>query len=248
MSFLRWCGVVLVCLLSLSWSLGQSGLSGFEAANRLYEEGKYAEAVAAYEKLLASGQASEAVYFNLGNACFKSRQIGRAVAAYREAQRLNPRDPDVRANLQFARNQVQGPSAGTASWQRWLGRLSLNEWTVLASGLAWLWLGLVALAQWRPVWKLALRPYQIGALLATVAAGVCLGLACRERYFSRRAVVVVAEVTVRQGPLDESQPAFRAYDGAELEVLDHKDQWLQVSTDPRRFGWVRQDQVMVIPR
>ena len=49
MSFLRWCGVALVCLLSLSWSSGQSGLSGFEAANRLYEEGKYAEAVAAYD-------------------------------------------------------------------------------------------------------------------------------------------------------------------------------------------------------
>ena len=47
---------------------------------------------------------------NLGNAYFKSGQLGKAIAAYREAEQMSPRDPDVRANLRFARNQVQGPT------------------------------------------------------------------------------------------------------------------------------------------
>jgi tetratricopeptide (TPR) repeat protein len=107
--------------------------AAFDSANKLYEEGKFADAAAAYEKLAQSGETSAALYFNLGNAFFKSGQIGRAVAAYRTAQQITPRDPDLRANLQFARNQAQRPTLSPDRWQRWLGRLTLNEWTVLAA-------------------------------------------------------------------------------------------------------------------
>src|SRR5262249_51400407 len=99
----------------------------FDAANRLYEQGKFTDAAAAYQKLLQTGKTSPAVYFNLGNAYFKSGQMGRAVAAYRQAELITPRDPDVRANLQFARNQIQGPTISMPGWQRWLNKLSLNE-------------------------------------------------------------------------------------------------------------------------
>ncbi len=136
--------------------------AGFEAANKLYEEGKYADAAASYERLLKGGQVSAALYFNLGNAAFKSSQIGRAIAAYRQAQRLAPRDPDVRANLQFARNQVQGPTLPVGRWQRWLNRFTLNEWTVMAAAAAWLLFLLLALLQWRPALKATLRQGRAG--------------------------------------------------------------------------------------
>src|SRR3974390_2710102 len=109
--------------------LAPTGIANtFDGANRLYEEGKYTDAVRAYQTLVQSGTVSPALYFNFGNALFKSGQIGRAIAAYRQAALLTPRDPDVRANLQFARNQVQGPTLRAGRWERWLGRLSLNEW------------------------------------------------------------------------------------------------------------------------
>src|SRR5579864_8879588 len=106
----------------------QISSSAFDAANKLYAEGKFNEAAGAYEKLLQSGRESEAIYFNLGNALFKANKLGRAIAAYQQAERIAPRDPDVRANLQFARNQVQGPTLLPDKAARWLGKLSLNEW------------------------------------------------------------------------------------------------------------------------
>src|SRR5205823_6641015 len=75
--------------------------AAFEAANRFYFEGKFSEAATTYGILEQSGQKSAALYFNWGNALFKSGQIGRAIAAYRRAEALTPRDPDLRANLQF---------------------------------------------------------------------------------------------------------------------------------------------------
>ena len=83
--------------------------------------------------MIHSGTVSPAIYFNLGNAYFKAGQLGRAIAALREAEKLAPRDPDVRANLQFIRGRVQGPAAAASSWQQWFATLTINEWAVLTA-------------------------------------------------------------------------------------------------------------------
>jgi tetratricopeptide (TPR) repeat protein len=218
--------------------------SAFESANKLYEEGKYSEAATAYATLLQTGQTSAALYFNLGNAFFKSGQIGRSIAAYRLAGQMTPRDPDVRANLQFARNQTQGPTLSPGRWQRWLGRLTLNEWTGLAAGAAWLWFLLLALRQWRPGLRPALPGYVITAAIAAGLLCGCAAAALYETRLTRVAIVIAGDAEVRHGPLAESQTAFTAHDGAELQVLDQKDEWLQVSAGPRRMGWLRRDQAL----
>jgi hypothetical protein len=220
----------------------------FDSANRLYGQGKFTEAAAGYEKLLLSGQTSAALYFNLGNAWFKAGQIGRALAAYRNAEALAPRDPDIRANLQFARNQIQGPTLTPERWQTWLSRLTLNEWTLLAAGSLWLWLLLLSALQLRPAWKPALRGYVLP--LGIVAAVLCLSLAAAfyQARSARLAIMVAHDAVVHASPLEESQPAFTAHDGAEMRVLDQKDEWLQVTIDPRRLGWVHKDQVLVLPQ
>jgi len=225
----------------------QAALSdaAFESANKLYEEGKFAEAAAAYQKLAQSGQVSAALCFNLGNAWFKSGQIGRAIAAYREAQRITPRDPDLRANLQFARNQTPSPTLSPSRWQRWLGRLTLNEWSLLATGAVWLWLLLLAFLQWRPALKPLLRGYVVTLAVLVALLFVCVAAALREARFTRTAIVIAGEATVRYGPLAESPAAFTVHDGAELRVLDQKDEWLQVNAGPGRVGWLRRDQTLL---
>jgi cytochrome c-type biogenesis protein CcmH/NrfG len=225
-------------------SFAEDPTPSFDAANKLYEGGKFAEAAAAYEKLAQPGPASAAVYFNLGNALFKSGQIGRAIAAYHQAQRITPRDPDIRANLQFARNQVQGSTFVSGRAQRWLGKLSLNEWTTLACGALWLWLLLLACLQWRPALRPALRSSAVVLAIATCLLCAGLAAAWSETRSLRTAVVITQDASVHNGPFDESPNAFRLNDGAELRVLDEKENWLQVTADGRRIGWLRRDKVL----
>jgi tetratricopeptide (TPR) repeat protein len=222
--------------------------AAFDSANKLYEEGKFAEAASAYDTLAKSGQYSAALYFNLGNAFFKSGQIGRAIAAYRQAEQLTPRDPDLRANLQFARNQTPSPTLLPTRWQRWLGRLTLNEWTLLAAAALWLWLLVLAVRQWRPALNPVLRLYVLTLAILAGLLCACAAASLRETRFTRTAIVITREAAVRYGPLAESPTAFTVHDGAELRVLDQKDDWLQVSTDLRRVGWLRRDQVLTAGR
>src|ERR1017187_2059370 len=85
--------------------LTADAINDFNAANRLYAEGKYSDAANRYGIILQSGGVSPALLFNAGNAEFKSGHLGKAIAAYRRAELLAPRDSEIRANLGFVRNQ-----------------------------------------------------------------------------------------------------------------------------------------------
>ena len=219
----------------------------FSAANRLYAEGKFADATAAYEKILQTGAQSPALLFNYANAEFKAGNLGKAIAAYRRAALLAPRDSEIRANLAFARNQVQGATVREGRWQGWLGQLTLNEWTLLAAGAFWLMFLLLAARQIRPA--LGARLKGVTSLLATSAVlfGVVSGLQAANHFSSQTAVVISAEATARSGPFDEAQSAFAARNGAELSILDRHDNWIQVADGSGKIGWLPVRQVEVLP-
>ena len=224
--------------------------NAFNAANKLYAEGKFAEAAADYEKILQTGLGSPALYFNYGNAEFKAGSLGRAIAAYQRAARLAPHDAEVRANLDFARSQVSGPTQRASRWSRlaeWLDTLNLNEWTALTAIAFWLMLALLAARQIRPALKPALRGLTLGSVAAVLFLGTGLGAAATLHFSRQTAVIIAPEVTTRSGPFDDAQSAFVAHDGAELAVLDRRNDWLQVTDGSGRIGWLPQKQVVILP-
>ncbi len=221
--------------------------AAFEQANKLYEQGQFPAAAAAYENLLRSGRSSAAIYFNLGNACFKSGQVRKAIVNYRLAERMAPRDPAISANLQFARSAVQGNTTRSLRlWQRWSRQLTLNEWTLLTTACVWLGVALQVAGQFKP----ALRgQFRRSTLVALIGGSVCAsGLisACVEQFVNIPAVVSAREPILHHGPLDESPSVQTLRDGQELRVLDRKDDWLQVSGASRGIGWIRRDQVILL--
>src|SRR6266516_756133 len=207
----------LILLLLCAWNVARADdvSTAFDQANRLYEEGKFTEAAAAYEKMLRQGQASPALYFNLGNALFKSGQVGRALLNYRLAERLAPRDPDIRANLKFARNSV-GPAPTPNWWQRWTSRLTLDEWTLLTFGAFWLWLGLLTLGQWRHALRKSLGGYTATAGVCTALLALCLGQESYNRFAIKSVIVAAREAVVRYRPWHESQNHLTVSDGMEV--------------------------------
>jgi tetratricopeptide (TPR) repeat protein len=240
---------LLVLLLGAMTLRAEPVSQAFNESNKLYEEGKYVQAAAAYEKIVQAGTVSPALYFNLGNACLKAGQVGRAICAYRQAEELAPRDPDIRANLQIARSQAGASNSALPGnrWTRWIGRLTLNEWTLAAAAAAALFF-IVLTA--REIWP-GLKKSGAGLVgllgLAVVGLAACLGVAVEQRLIEKSSVVVVSEAVVRRGPLPESQSAFTVHDGAELLVLGSDGDWLQVSDAAKHIGWLAQKEAAVIP-
>jgi uncharacterized protein YgiM (DUF1202 family) len=118
---------------------------------------------------------------------------------------------------------------------------------LFAAAAVWLWFVLATARQCRPALKPALKPYLVWVGLLAMCLVVCFSAALYTDRLSPRAIVVAQEAVARQAPLDESPSAFTLHDGAELQVLDQKDEWLQVKVDSRRIGWVRKDLVLTAP-
>ena len=108
----------------------------FDDANRAFAAARYADSVQGYQAVLKHDGYSPAVLFNLGNAELRAGRPGDAILDYERARWLAPRDPDIAANLRFARQR-----AGLV--------IADESWTMRAADLlsanAWAWLGSAAL-------------------------------------------------------------------------------------------------------
>jgi len=242
-------GVLVALLVGAFGARAETVSDTFLQANKLYEEGKFSQAASMYEGLLREGHISPAIYFNAGNAWFKTGQLGRAICDYRRAEPLAPRDPDIRANLEIARTRAGTGNASLpgSRWTRWVSRLTLNEWACAASAAV----GLLFIVLTARQISIGFAKTSGGLVWVLAAASVwlliCLGLSIDQRLLEKTSIVIEAEAVVRRGPLEESQSAFTAHDGAEMMVLGRDGDWLQVSDATRRIGWVQQKDVAQIP-
>jgi tetratricopeptide (TPR) repeat protein len=240
-----------ICLLLLLGRISLSAASpvlesDFQQANKLYEEGKYREAVMAYQKLIQTGDYSAPLLFNLGNAFYKSAEFGRARACYWLAREIDPRDAATQANLRLI-SQSAGPEPGTW-WERLIGLLrwfSLNEWTIVMAAGIWIWLGLLTTGQLRPDWVPHMRRYKILFTLVLVGIGIGFALTVYDRCVVR-AVMVQPQAEVRRGPIQESQVFYTLANGSAVRILDQQDDWLQIADYTSRPGWLLGHQLVVL--
>jgi len=214
----------------------------FYRASALYGEERYAEAAAVYEKILAAGVESAPVYFDLGNAWFKTGDVGRAVLAYERALRLAPGDPDLAANVAYAR-ELASDVADEPIAARLLVPLASRASTdtlLVAAAVAWwvLWLAL-AVGPLLPGFARAPRFLVAAATLALVVSATSGGYRWSTIDHPTYAVVVAsADATVRYEPNANAKPHFAAKPGTVLRVDGEQKGWSQVVGRDRRRGWI----------
>ena len=208
----------------------------FVEAAKAYDDNRLPDAIAGWESLLNQGQELPAVLFNLGNAYYRHGDIGAAICAYRHAQTLAPRDPDIRANLGFAAQTagitlpVRRPPVSV------LLQVSHREWRTAAIIMFWLlFLALAAWIAW-PRYRFISRPAIAAAalLFALTVAGLW---AHRDLRHSPERVVMIPGQKVFSGPLDTSTPLLAIPEGAIVRQLDRRGPWLEVEYASTR-GWL----------
>src|SRR4029450_14155916 len=79
----------------------------FDRANQEYAQGHFKEAIAGYETLVRSGPLSANLFYDLGNAYFRTDDFGRAILSYERALALEQHHPEAAANLQIARDEAR---------------------------------------------------------------------------------------------------------------------------------------------
>lgn len=221
----------------------------FVVAHQAYDDGEYQRAIELYHGLVREIPGNGYLHYNLGNAYLRNGELGRAIAAFRRARALLPRDEEVRANLEFARKSAKDaiappePSQVATTlffWHYELAREELAAIALLCNLLFWSGLGLLLVVRrWEP-----LRWLLIALLLPLLAAGG--SLAVRTLAPQRVAVVVPQEVDAFTGPDAESVVRFKLHAGTELEIRDTRDGWVRIALPDGQQGWLQRDWVQVV--
>lgn len=226
----------------------EDGVITFQKANQLYADGKYSEAVSSYQDLLKSEKFAE-IYYNLGNAHFKDKQIGKAILNYERAKRLDPRDPDIRSNLAYANRLIEYKIEDKRSWylrkiNELISYLRFEECWLLFLGSYSIFLisVLFAFVRKRPLFGKMNNVFLILVIIALFPLLLKFG----ESGMNQEAIVTAKQAEVRYGPSTVDRIAFRLVEGLKVAIHDHKQDWYRILLRGGRSGWVRESELSVI--
>jgi tetratricopeptide (TPR) repeat protein len=228
-------------------------MEAFDKANEAYNATNYVQAIRLYKTAEELKFTPAALYYNLGNAFYRSGRLGKAIASYRRALRLDPRDPDITENLTIARSQtddgitVPEIPAPVRSFLFVYYYIGFDE-LVWACGVLMVLLCLTAAVHlyfpWRGIKTLFFCILCILLITGTSAAA--------HWYFTRyraSAVVISDEGIVRAGPRESYAEIFILHDGAEMRVLQKENDWvkvqIQIENDVKR-GWIQAQDIEII--
>src|SRR6266705_1854852 len=105
----------LFCVTLTSSALAQSD-ADFANANQDYAQGNFKEAISGYETLVRSGQWSANLFYDLGNAYFRTDDFGHAILNYERALALEMQLSWPERYLQFASINQFSIAAAVAFW------------------------------------------------------------------------------------------------------------------------------------
>jgi tetratricopeptide (TPR) repeat protein len=217
-----------------------------------YEAGRFQEAITDYVAAERAGVRNGALYYDLGNAYYKNGDLGHAVASYRRAEMLSPRDPQLRSNLDFVLahredKAMQAPDLWLVAQVRHMFRwLSLNEW-IAVCGLLYVLTCCVMvvriLGRGHPAFLKHVLYVTVSALFVTAAITTLKMHAVRGVH---RGVVSPSKVSVMSGPGLDYTAEFSLHEGAEVQIEAERPQWLRVSLGGKLRGWVPANSIIPI--
>lgn len=235
-----------------------SSLSTAEAAAQAYREQDYTRSIALYEEFvaqaLAENKESAEIYYNLGNACFRDNQLGRAILNFERALLLDPGDGDIRHNLHFTQNLTEDriEQAGTFFLQNWFrGVRDLNNsdrWAVIGIFVFLLFLSCVALFLFvRLLWARKTAFYSgIFFCLLMIAANIFAFSQKQERTRRDGAIVMVGAASVNASPDENSNRLFELHEGTKVRIRNSDGNWYEVAIANGSVGWTKKQNVEII--
>ncbi len=226
----------------------------FSRANGFYQKAEFESAEREYRELLNAGYADAAVYYNLGNACFKQKKLGEAIYYWEKALQESPGDSETRENLDFASllvvDRIDTPQNPLPV--RLLDKAVhfLNPRTESVIGLILFVAanGLLSFCLLSRSPRAAFRSLTAALALGLVAALIfcSIGWKAYEKGHRLEAIIIEPKVDVRSGPGLENMTVVTVHEGIKVNVRSETDGWYQISLPNGWNGWLPRNCIRIL--
>ena len=223
-------------------------------ADSAYIRGQYQQAINDYEALLKQGASAE-IYYNLGNAYYRTENITRAVLNYERALLFSPGDRDIRFNLQLAQSKtidkiIPESEMFFVTWYHALVNLmSVDGWarTALVLLALVIVLSLAYLFSER-IWLRKLGFFAGLALLVLFVLSNIFAWQQKQNLVHRKgAIVMEPSVTVKSTPAKNGTDLFILHEGTKVTVTDATMKgWKEIRLADGKEGWIESNKLETI--
>jgi tetratricopeptide (TPR) repeat protein len=218
----------------------------YYAANDKYQEGKYEESIELYQKIISEGYESPSLYFNLGNAYFRSNKLGKSRTYYEKALKLDPNNEDVITNLEYLKKILVDkfediPELFLKTWIRSLISLRNSDQWALISMISFVFAAflysLYLLFRKRSLRKTGF--YGGTSLLLIALLSFIFSWKQRNtEIIPSSAVVIDYLVNVKSTPSNTGTDLFVLHEGARVWLEDKAGEWQEIKLSDGRKGWL----------
>ncbi len=241
-------GYSFLLLLALMLGMGALSASAVTKANAdtEYKKGNYQQAIRDYEDILKTGVSAD-VYYNLGNAYYRTDNITKAVLNYERAHLLSPGDEDISFNLQFARSKTIDKITPESemffvTWYKALVNFtSVDTWA--KTGIIAIILALVLVLLYLFGTHILLRKLGFfGGLffLVVFLVGNLFAYQQRQTLVNRCGAIIIApSANVKKTPAKSSADQFLLHEGTRVDITDKTmSGWRGIRVGDGREGWI----------
>jgi tetratricopeptide (TPR) repeat protein len=205
----------------------------------------YRRAVMRFETIVTKGRIRNGkLYFNIGNAYFRMKDIGRAILYYRRAAQYIPNDRNLCHNLVYARMKridAMSQNPATHASKTILFRHYDFSMPVKVTLFSVFFVTIWILAGIRIFFR---KPFLgwglLFAVLLTVLLGGSLLAGVISLHSERPGVIIEESLTARQGDADIYASSFTEplHAGTELNILERRNNWYHVEFPDSRRCWI----------
>ena len=192
------------------------------------------------------GYESEELYFNLGNAFYKSGNLPFAILNYERAKKLNPGDEDIQFNLKLTKAQVIDKITPVPKlfFIKWLDSIthyySASAWGICI--LIFLWLTFLCAVVFiffnsSNIKRLSFY-FGIFMLIVTLKS---IFFGYRQYQYEKKefAILLTKSTYVKSAPDEQSTDLFILHEGVKMEVLDRGvENWDKIKLEDGKIGWI----------
>ena len=225
-----------------------------QKADEAYSKGKYQEAIVNYEAALKKGKSAD-LYYNLGNAYYRTDNVTRAVINYERAHLLAPGDKDINHNLEVARSKTidniqPGEKIFFKVWFEDIKTsMGIDTWATLS--LISLVVALILFLVYLFVKQMTVRKVAFYLSLVLVVFFIFGNVfASQLKDFatnSSAAIIVSPTVTAKKTPTDQAADVCVLHEGTRVEITDKALKgWYEIRLVDGREGWITDKDVEVI--
>lgn len=225
-----------------------------DSAAQYYSNNKFEKAITVYEKILESGFESSELYYNLGNAYYKSNKIPYAILNFERAKKLTSSDDDIEFNLRLANTHTVDkievlPEFFLSSWwDKLVQLLSSNHWAII-SIVAFLlglfsmlifFLSTISLARKMSFW--------LGVMLLIVTV-FAFNFSRKQYWLAKNepaAIIITPSIVVKSSPSEGGTELFLIHEGLKVTVTDNLGEWSEIRLSDGNEGWIKDIDLVII--